>query len=254
MIETTSYAGVRTIRLTHGKANAMDVELLEALREALCDAQSCRALILTGSGNIFCAGVDLVRMTNGGESYARQFFPVLNAFMRELFEFPLPVVVACNGHAIAGGGLMVMAGDYRIMADGKGRVGIPELLVGVRFPAVPLEIVRWAVPADRVQSLVYRGTTYLPQDALKERLVDEVVEADRLIPRAEEVTRDLMRIPPENFRAAKLALRAPALERMDRAGQDLDTADSWAAPVTQDRIKTYLAALDRGRTKEQSTT
>src|SRR6185295_2187361 len=93
--------------------------------------------------------------------------------------------------------------------------GVPELLVGVPFPAAALEVVRFAVP-DGVQSLVYTGQTLPPREALTARLIDEVVAPGALLARAEEVARQLATIPPAVFRMTKQALRAEALERIDR--------------------------------------
>ena len=221
----------------------MDVELLETLRQELRHTGNDRALIITGTDKIFCAGVDLVRLTTEGTPYAREFFPVLNAFMRELFELPLPVVSAINGHAIAGGALIAMASDYRIMAQGKGRIGVPELKVGVRFPKVPLEVVRYAVPRDRIQRVIYMAENLLPDEALAAGLIDEVCEPDALQTRAMAVATQLAEIPPENFAAAKRVLRADALRRMDEAGDDAETAQSWASTETHQRIRDYLQKL-----------
>src|SRR5215813_3860276 len=187
MIELSQHEGILTLRLTHGKASALDVELLDALlRELDGVGEEVRALILTGTGSIFSAGVDLFRLTQGGAEYVRRFLPLLSRFVRTLFAFPRPVVAAANGHAIAGGCIIVLAADARLMAEGSGRIGIPELLVGVPFPAAPLEVVRFAVPQDKVQSLIYSGRTLLPQEALTAGLVDEVVASDNLLARARE--------------------------------------------------------------------
>ena len=245
MIETTQLDGIRTIRLAHGKASAMDVELLEALRAEFRAARNDRALIVTGTDSIFCAGVDLVRLTTDGATYAQRFFPVLNGFMRELFELPIPVIAALNGHAIAGGALIAMASDYRLMARGKGRFGVPELKVGVRFPRVPLEIVRFAVPREKIQRLVYRAETLTPEDTLGWGLVDELCEPDTLMSRALEVATQLAQVPAENFAAAKRVLREETVRRMDEAGADSETASSWAASETHERIRDYLQKLKR---------
>src|SRR4051794_27587744 len=155
MIERTSDDGILTLRLAHGKASALDVELLDALlRELDGAAEQARALLLTGTGSIFSAGVDLFRLTRDGSDYVRRFLPLLSRCLRALFAFPRPVVAAVNGHAIAGGCILALASDIRLMAEGGGRIGVPELLVGVPFPAAALEIVRFAVPPDKVQSLV----------------------------------------------------------------------------------------------------
>jgi enoyl-CoA hydratase len=176
MIERSQHDGVLTLRLAHGKASALDVELLDALlRELDGAAEGVRALILTGTGSIFSAGVDLFRLTQRGADYVRRFLPLLCRFLRTLFAFPRPVVAAANGHAIAGGCVIVLAADARLMSEGAGWIGLPELLVGVPFPAAALEVVRFAVPRDKVQSLIYTGRILPPQEALTAGLVDEVV-------------------------------------------------------------------------------
>jgi enoyl-CoA hydratase len=243
MFERAQHEGILTLRLAHGKASALDVELLDALlRELDGVAEDVRALVLTGTGSIFCAGVDLFRLTQEGADYVRRFLPLLSCCLRTLFAFPKPVVAAANGHAIAGGCILVLAADVRLMADGAGRIGVPELLVGVPFPAVALEVVRFAVPRDKVQSLIYRGRTLQPQEALTAGLVDEVVAPDALLTRAREVAQQLAQIPPEAYRLTKQSLRAEALERIERASALRDQAalEVWSAAETHAHIRGYL--------------
>lgn len=233
--------GILTLRLAHGKASAMDVELLQALGRELEDVGGARAVILTGTGSIFSAGVDLFRITDGGHPYVDRFLPLLSAFVRALFTLPVPVVAAVNGHAVAGGGVMTLAADYRLMARGNGRIGVPELLVGVPFPAAALEVVRFAVSPDRVQAVLYTGRTLLPDDALAQGMVDEVVEADALLARAREVAGQLAGLPPEAFRMTKQRLRAEAVARMDGAAEyDRAAHAAWSAPETHARIREYV--------------
>jgi enoyl-CoA hydratase len=243
MIVRSQYEGILTLRLAHGKASALDLELLDALVRELDEiADDTRALILTGTGSIFSAGVDLFRLTREGADYVRDFLPLLSRFVRALFSFPRPVIAAVNGHAIAGGCVIMLAADARLMAEGAGRIGLPELLVGVPFPTAALEVVRFAVPRDKVQSLIYMGRTMLPQDALAAGLVDEVVAPDNLLTRAQEIARQLSLIPPPVFRLTKQSIRAEALERM------VDTSDVnveemlkvWSAPETHAHVRDYL--------------
>jgi enoyl-CoA hydratase len=243
MIERSEHDGILTLRLADGKVGALDVELVDALlRELDAAAGGARALVLTGTGSIFSAGVDLVRLTREGPDYVRRFLPLLSRFLRALFAFPKPVVAAANGHAIAGGCVIVLAADARLMADGAGTIGLPELAVGVPFPAAALEVVRFAVPRDRVQSLLYTGRTLPPRDALAAGLVDEVVAPGELPARAEEVARQLALIPPPVFRLTKQSLRAEALERIDNAGMSLDQAalEVWSEAETHAHIREYL--------------
>src|SRR5712692_1105698 len=140
MIELTDRGTVTVLKMVHGKANALDLELCEALTSQLddCRRSSIGALVLTGTGRMFSAGVDLPRIVDGGPAYVRAFLPSINRMFQTLFSFPKPVVAAINGHAIAGGCVMACAADVRLMAREPGRIGIPELLVGVPFPVVPL--------------------------------------------------------------------------------------------------------------------
>jgi enoyl-CoA hydratase len=243
MIERSQHEGILTLRLAQGRANALDIELLDALlRELDGAAEDVRALILTGTGSIFSAGVDLFRLTQGGADYVRCFLPLLSRFVRTLFAFPRPVVAAANGHAIAGGCIMVLAADARLMAEGAGRIGVPELLVGVPFPAAALEVVRFAVPPDKVQSLIYSGRTLPPPAALTAGLVDEVVVPDDLLARAQEIARQLALIPPQVYRLTKQSLRAEALERIERASERQDQAALavWSAAETHAHVREYL--------------
>jgi enoyl-CoA hydratase len=157
------------------------------------------------------------------------------------------VVAAANGHAIAGGCVLVLAADARLTADGAGTIGLPELLVGVPFPAAALEVVRFAVPRDKVQSLIYTGRTLPPREALAAGLVDEVVAPAHLLARAQEVARQLALIPSPAYRLTKQSLRAEALERMDRTSERLDPAAlaAWAAAETHTHIREYLARTVR---------
>jgi enoyl-CoA hydratase len=237
MIDRTESDGIVTLRLAHGKASAMDIELMEALDRELAAAEDARAVILTGTGSIFCAGVDLFRLLDGGAGYVRRFYPLLRDVIRRLFAMPCPVVAAANGHAIAGGAILVFAADLRLMAAGTARIGVPELLVGVPFPATALEVVRFAV---RQPSLVLTGRTLLPDEALSAGLVDEVVPLEALSTRAHALATQLASIPRESFRITKAQLRAPALAQMTGA-HDAEALAVWCDPKIHAQIREYLS-------------
>ena len=215
MIDRNDHDGIAVLQLNHGKASALDLELLEETRRQLATiaASDARAVVITGTGNIFSAGVDLFRLVEQGASYVEQFFPAMVDAFHDLFLFPRPVVAAVNGHAIAGGAIINAAADYRIMAAGNGRIGVPELLVGVPFPALALEVVRFGVPAQHIQELVYTGKTLTPEEALRRGIIDEIVEASSLLDRALAVATDLGSRPREAFRLAKRQLREPFVAR-----------------------------------------
>lgn len=232
------------LRMQHGKASAMDVELCEALSEAFeaLDRPSCRAVVLTGTGSIFSAGVDLPRLLDAGQEYLDAFLPALSTMFEAVFRFPKPVVAAVNGHAIAGGCVLTCACDRRLMAAGRGRIGVPELLVGVPFPLVALEIMRFATPGQHFQELIYSGATHEPDEAARRGLVDEVVPADELEKRAVELAERMGEIPAESFRITKEQLRAPTLERLarDQRASDAEIAAAWASDEPRAAIARYV--------------
>lgn len=244
MIEREDRDGVLVLRLAHGKASALDLELLEALSAAVDDVSSsdARALVLTGTGTIFSAGVDLFRLLDEGEGYVKKFLPALTDAIVRLFALELPVVAAANGHAIAGGCVLVSTADYRLMSRGAGRIGIPELHVGVPFPAAALEAVRFATPRERLQEIIYTGRTYLPEEAREVGLVDEVVEPDALLERAVGVARSLADLPPSAFAITKRQLRQSARMRIrdNQAATGDEVFAIWSDPETHTRIRDYL--------------
>src|SRR5213079_1582535 len=123
-----------------------------------------------------------------------RFWPALRDLLETIFVFPRPVVAAANGHAIAGGCLIVASCDYRLMSGGK--IGVPELLVGVPFPTVIMEILKFVAGRD-AQYLAYSGVTLGAEEARGKGLIDEAVDADRLVGRAREVAERFAAIPAD---------------------------------------------------------
>jgi enoyl-CoA hydratase len=234
---------VTILRMAHGKASALDLEFCEALTARLdeCRRSSCQALVLTGTGGIFSAGVDLLRIVDGGAAYVRAFLPAVSRTFETLFTFPAPVVAAVNGHAVAGGCVMACSADVRLMATGPGRIGIPELLVGVPFPIVPLEIMRFAAAPQHLQSLAYRGVTLLAGEAVTRGLIDEAVEPDALLDSAVSTAERLAALPPAVFLMTKNQMRALALQRIREGGEyDAAVTKTWESAGTLTAIRGYI--------------
>lgn len=251
MIERTTRDGIAILTLAHGKANALDLELCTRLTEVLdgLRAEPVCALVLTGQGRIFSAGVDLLRLLDGGVDYVRAFLPALQRAFRAAFSFPAPVVAAINGHAVAGGCILAATADRRLLADSGGRVGLPELRVGVPFPAEAIEVMRSVLPPGRFRTLVVGGAMLDAGAAHDWGLVDQVVQPDSLMEQALRAARDLATIPPEAFRLTKQQMRAPALARMDEAERtESETLlRIWTDPATLGAVKAYVAkTLRRG--------
>ena len=175
--------------------------------------------MLTGQGKIFSAGVNLIKLSEGGAGYIRKFLPVLHKLYDAVFYHPKPVVAAINGHAIAGGCVLACCADRRVMANDGGRIGVTELLVGVPFPALAFEIVRFAVPPRYLAEFTLGGATYVPEDALQRGWVDEVVEPGELMSRAMAAAQSLAALSPPAFAQTKKQLRAAVTERWRKAAR-----------------------------------
>ena len=218
MIEAHDRDDVRVLRIAHGKANTLDEEFFADLAEALDGAENeeISAIVLTASGHIFSAGVDLFRVLESEATYLDRFLPLFSDGCFRLFTFPKPVVAAVNGHAIAGGCILACACDTRIGASGNGRIGIPELRVGLPFPPVALEIVRFVVGDQRMPLLVLEGATHAPEEALAHGFLDAIVEPEDLLEQAVAKARRLAAFGAQNFALSKLQLRRPVLARIAR--------------------------------------
>lgn len=243
MIIREDHDGVRVLRLAHGKVSALDIELGEALITELkaADSPAVRAVVLTGTGSSFSAGVDLVRLVKDGPAYGKRFLPVLDTMLRDALTFPKPLIAAVNGHAIAGGCILAAACDRRIMAEGTGRIGLPELLVGVPFPALPLQIVSARMSDAAFRGLVLTGRMVQVDEAIALGLIDEKSPAEALLDRAIAAANQLAAFPPGAFALTKEAFTALILDRT-ACLSDLNTrvVHSWMQPQTYDTIRAYL--------------
>jgi enoyl-CoA hydratase len=239
VIETSKDGDVVVLTLSHGPVNALDLELLLALPDALASTGDA-PVVLTGAGTCFSAGVDLKRIVDGGPSYVAEFLPALSTAALALFEHPRPVVAAVNGHALAGGCVLAAACDVRLMSGGT--IGLTELAAGVAFPTVPLEIMRHAV-GPAAERLVLTAARLDPVAAQGIGLVEAVT--DELVAAAVARASALMAAPPAVYALAKRQLRAPALERIvaRRSRDDAAVVALWSDETTQARLRDFLAGL-----------
>jgi len=246
MISVEEQGDVSVVRLENGPVNVLDLELLRALTETLRGLSGAGALVLTGAGRAFSAGVDLRRILDGGREYAEAFLPALTAAFRAVFEHPRPVVAAVNGHAIAGGCIFVAACDLRLMSAGT--IGVTELPVGVPFPPAALETLRFAV-GPATARLVLTGETLSAAKAAALGLVDEVVEPAVLLDAALIRARQLASIPAGTFTLTKAQLRHRTSERID--ADELAYAhqllDAWTGEPARNAISRYLDQLKARR-------
>ena len=242
MIDVSRQDGVAIVRMADGKANTMSIDSCREVTERFEEIKSspAPAVVITGNGKIFSAGVDLVLLLEGGVPYVREFLPALSTMLATVFAFPKPVVAAINGHAIAGGCVLACAADRRLMASNAGRIGVTELLVGVPFPPAAMEIMRCATAPQYFEEAIFSGATYPPPDAVVRGFVHDIVEPDGLLDRAVAVAKTLAALPPAAFALTKRQTRQAALQGLDRKEVEAAIEQIWTAPETLARIRDYV--------------
>jgi enoyl-CoA hydratase len=176
----------------------------------------------------------------------RRFIGVFDAAMLRVFELPVPVVAAINGHAIAGGCVLALQADVRIGADvPAARIGLNETQLGIGLPAAVLETLRWQVPGSSLAPLAVEGRLFSPREALQLGVLHELAPEASLLERAVARAEALAALPPAGARMVKASLRRPVAAAA-RAAEDVEAErwiETWFAPDSQERLRAAVARL-----------
>jgi enoyl-CoA hydratase/carnithine racemase len=245
MIEIHQQGPVTVLTLSSGRVNAQDVELLDEMSLAVRDLQrsGAGALVITGAGRAFCAGVDLKRVVEGGAAYTDRLVPALSDAFEAVFCYPGPTVAAINGAAIAGGCVLACACDRRLIGP-DAQIGASEVRVGVAFPLVALEVMRY-VCGSHAEEVLLGGRTYRGADAVATGLAHRVV-ADDVVAAAVAEAADLGALPADAYGPTKTRLRAAAVERFRPSDDpDAEVRRMWGAEETRRRLAAYVDSLAR---------
>lgn len=215
--------GIRLLTLDRPPANAMTPQLLEDLSAALDTAREddkVRAVVLSGEGRFFSAGLDLrggidfsaLASSPGGNADP---FAALRTCLLTFLRFPKPTVAMLSGHAIAGGLILVLACDYRLGLDGEYRIGLNEVEIGASFPRAAFEIVRLRVSHAQASELLLGAAIYPANQAPRLGVVDELLPERQF---EETVMRRAARLgsfPREAYAHTKAALAAGAIASIE---------------------------------------
>lgn len=234
--------GVAVVRIDRPPANAMNLELLEAGHRVLGELAAAEpgAVVLTGREGFFSAGVDLKLAPTLDRDGQRAMVGRINALFAGWYGFPRPVVCAVNGHAIAGGLILALCGDYRVGAT-EGRYGLTELRAGMPYPAVAMATVKAELnTAARV--LVLRAELADSRAMLDAGAFDELAEPDAVLPRALAVAEKLAALPREGYALIKDQLRGETVARMRALEESDPLLRGWTSVETADAAAGVLAA------------
>ncbi|MGN7725565.1 enoyl-CoA hydratase/isomerase family protein [Luteimonas sp. 22616] len=249
LIKRTDHGDIRELQLDRAPVNALNPMVCNQLAEAIGDAVAAGVggVVLSGGPKVFSAGLDVPFLLTLADRDAlkaawEQFF----AAARALAACPVPVAAAINGHAPAGGCVLALCCDYRVMASGPYRIGLNETQVGLVAPDGIQRLMRRAVGAHRAERLLVSGELVESEQALALGLVDELTGIDEVPARALSWLEQLLQLPRKPVLATRAIARADIVEALQPENIGLDHfVDAWNDPDTQAGLRALVAKLGK---------
>lgn len=249
-IEVTIKDRLAIISLNRPKSNSLNREMVVELTDMLNNIetdQNIGGAIITGKEHFFSAGLDLIELYNYNEDEAESFWHLFLNFVAKITSFNKPLVAAINGHSPAGGCVIALACDARVMAEGKYIIGLNEVPVGIIVPNSIFSLYSfWLGKADSTRSLL-EGKLFNPEEALAIGLIDELVKPESILTAAERRARKYMAYERNTWSQSKLNIRRELIESTS-ADQSADLEimlKQWWSPSTRAILKTIIDSLQK---------
>jgi Delta3-Delta2-enoyl-CoA isomerase len=247
MLTKIEHGDVLELRLERPPVNALHHPLVRELRTAVEAApkSGAKALVLSGVNGMYSAGLDVPWLLELDRAGMQIFWEEFFAMLRSVALSPIPVVAAITGHSPAGGAVIAIFCDTRIAAQGRFKIGLNEVQVGLPVPRVILSAFIRLLGQRQAERLAVRGALISPDEALACGLVDQVVAQEEVVPRAIEWCREMLRLPVSAMLATRKTLRADYARIFD--AESVATRDEmtavWFAEETQKALRDLVAQL-----------
>lgn len=249
-ISTSVKDRLAIITLNRGKSNSLNREMVTELSDMLHNIENDEnigGVIITGRENFFSAGLDLIELYHYNEEEAKSFWNLFLNFSAKITAFKKPLVAAINGHSPAGGCVIALACDARVMAEGKYIIGLNEVPVGIIVPNSIFSLYSfWLGQANAYRNLL-EGKLFSPEEALAVGLVDDVVKPESIMTAAERKVRKYMAFEANTWQQSKLNLRKDiiAATSADQT-KDLELMlKQWWSPATRAILKSLIDNLQK---------
>lgn len=234
------------LHLHAGSGNALNRRVIGDLAEGLRQATAAhlKGVVLTGYDRFFSAGLDLISLYAYDRAQMADFLAYFDEQFQQFFVYPKPIIAALNGAATAGGCILALCCDYRIIAEGA-RIGLNEVQLGLPLPASALEVARHAIPPLHHAEVFFSGKVYDSAEALRFGLVHEIAPPPQVLEAALARLRSFTEHPGEACGTIKTLLRAPILARiLGEAERMRDTfLEAWFSPEVRQAIGAIRARL-----------
>jgi len=234
--------GITTVRLGRGKVNAINESVIDELaacfRELSGDSET-RAVILTGTGKFFTFGFDIPEFLGYAREDFLRYLTKFTDFYSYLFLFPKPVVAALNGHTIAGGCMIAIACDYRVMVSGKAKISLNEINFGSSLFAGSVDIMKLWMGQKNAETAVYAGAMYSAEEAFELGLVHQVATEAGLEDDALEIARQFAAKDSAPFQSIKKLLRKSLADDIRKRERDslIEFVDIWYSENTWNKLQ-----------------
>ena len=236
-VKVETNEGIATIVINRGKVNALNGEVVDELRESLKALevdQDLKAIVLTGYGKFFLFGFDIPEFLSFTKEKFTNYLINFTNLYTYLFLYPKPVVAALNGHTIAGGCMLALACDSRVMVDRKAKISLNEIAFGSSVFAGSTEMLRFWIGSANATEVLYSGAMYSAKEAMSFGLVHTVLTEQNLMVHARRIASDLASKHLPAFASIKALLRKPIAEDMIKRERESirEFVDIWYSEPT----------------------
>ena len=247
MIKTIEHGEILELRLDRAPVNALNHALVKELRAAVEKAptEGARAIVLSGSPGMYSAGLDVPELLGYDRAGMSRFWQDFFALLRGIALSPIPVAAAITGHSPAGGAVMAIFCDTRFAAEGKFKIGVNEVQVGLPVPRVILAALTRLLGQRQAERLAVRGLLLSPADALAAGLVDQLAAPEEVIPAAVVWCREILALPPAAMAVTRQSLRGDFKTLFDAlsAGTQEEMTAAWFGEEPQRVLRALVAQL-----------
>jgi len=241
-VTANTNASITTLTFNRGKVNALNGQVVEEMRSALAGFENdpdTKAIILTGQGKFFSFGFDIPEFLSYSKPEFTDYLTRFTDLYTYMFQYPKPIIAALNGHTIAGGCMLALACDKRVMVSGKAKISLNEISFGASVFAGSTEMLRFCAGGKNATEILYSGEMYSAEEAKVLGLIDEVTAEKDLIREATAAASELGAKPASAFASIKALLRKPVAEEMWLKEKDSVNkfVEIWYSDATWDNLK-----------------
>lgn len=239
-----------TVRLNRGKANTFNHQMVQELTAAFKELENddtIKAVVLTGHGEFFSAGLDVLELYDYNEEKMYRFWKDFSGAFEAVARFPKLVVCAVTGHSPAGGCVFAVGADFRVMAEGKYRIGLNEIPVGIVIPPSIFRMYNFWIGERNAYQYLLQGKLYTAEEGEKLGLIDVVCPLEEVEAKANEIIDKLLKFDTTVWQMSKAIMREDMLKVFEK---DFDLTygpiiKQWWSPGARAAMGALVASLKK---------